>query len=135
MNKTVFLLMMGLLAVGCAGRLDSVRKTNRQNLLKLSVGMTRDEALTIMGDARGGGRFGEPTVNSPYKSEILQGPEKTVEVVYYYTDIKDAIYTAHEVTITDDELTPLVFEDARLVGWGNSFLESNINKYRIRPSR
>jgi len=135
MKKTVFLLLLALTAVGCFRSLDGVRTTNRKNLLRLSVGMTKAQALEIMGTKSGGGKLGEPTVNSPYKNEILQGPHKTVEVVYYYTDIKDAIYTPHEVTIADDELTPLVFEQGRLVGWGNSFLESNINKYRIGPTR
>ena len=34
--------------------------------------------------------------------------------------------------ITDDELTPLVFDDGKLIGWGSSFLEVNIQKYEIR---
>ena len=93
--------------------------------------MTKEQALAIMGNKSGGGRFGEPTVNSPYKSEILQGKDKTFEVLYYYTDIKSAIYTANPATITDDELTPLVFDNGKLIGWGTSFLDSNIKKYRI----
>ena len=133
MKKAGFVLVLSVLAFGCAGSLDKVRTTNRKRLLKLSIGMTKEQALKIMGTKSGGGRYGEPTINSPYKSEILQGREKTVEVIYYYTDIKDAFYTAHEVTITDDELTPLVFENGRLIGWGRSFLESNINKYQIKP--
>jgi len=133
MKKAGFVLVLSVLAIGCAGSLDKVRTTNRKRLLKLSIGMTKKQALKIMGTKSGGGKYGEPTVNSPYKSEILQGQEKTFEVIYYYTDIKSAFYSAHEVTITDDELTPLVFENGRLIGWGNSFLESNINKYQIKP--
>ena len=133
MKKAGFVLVLSVLVIGCASSLDKVRTTNRKKLLKLSIGMTKKQALKIMGTKSGGGKYGEPTVNSPYKSEILQGQEKTVEVIYYYTDIKGAFYSAHEVTITDDELTPLVFENGRLIGWGNSFLESNINKYQIKP--
>lgn len=34
--------------------------------------------------------------------------------------------------ITDDELTPLVFDDGKLMGWGSGFLEVDIQKYEIR---
>jgi hypothetical protein len=93
--------------------------------------MTKEQATAVMGHKSGGGWFGEPTVNSPYKSEILQGEGKTFEVLYYYTDVKSVIYTANPATITDDELTPLVFDNGKLIGWGASFLDSNIKKYKI----
>jgi hypothetical protein len=130
MKKAAIVSILFVLAAGCTSSLDRVRAANRQNLLKLSVGMTKEQALAIMGNKSGGGRFGEPTVNSPYKSEILQSGEKTFEVLYYYTDIKSAIYTANPATITDNELTPLIFDNGRLVGWGTSFLE-DIKKYKI----
>ena len=94
MKKVAAVSVLFVLIVGCASSLDRVRTTNRRNLLKLSVGMTKEQATAIMGNKSGGGRFGEPTVNSPYKSEILQSKEKTFEVLYYYTDIKSAVYTA-----------------------------------------
>jgi hypothetical protein len=131
MKKVVVVSVLFVLIAGCTSSLDRVRTANRRNLLKLSVGMTKEQALAIMGNKSGGGTFGEPTVNSPYKSEILQGKDKTFEVLYYYTDIESTIYTANPATITDDELTPLVFDNGRLLGWGTSFLDSNIKKYRI----
>jgi len=141
MKRVTAVSILFVLITGCTSSLNRVRTANRQNLLKLSIGMTKEQALTIMGNESGGGRFGEPTVNSPYKSEILlvraepavarQGEGKTFEVLYYYTDIKNAVYTANPATITDDELTPLVFDNGRLIGWGASFLDSNIKKYKI----
>ena len=130
MKKIAAVSVLFVLVAGCTSSLDRVRTANRRNLLKLSVGMTKEQALAIMGNKSGGGRFGEPKVNSPYKSEILQEKEKTFEVLYYYTDIKSSIYTANPATITDDELTPLVFDNGKLIGWGASFLDSNINKLR-----
>jgi len=130
MKKAAVVSVLFVLAAGCSSSLDRVRTANRRNLLKLSVGMTKEQATAIMGHKSGGGRFGEPTVNSPYKSEILQGKEKTFEVLYYYTDIKSVVYTANPATITDDELTPLVFDNGKLIGWGTSFLE-DIKKYKI----
>ncbi|MGA1979343.1 MAG: DUF3192 domain-containing protein [Sedimentisphaerales bacterium] len=123
MKKVAVVSVLFVLAAGCTSSLDRVRTANRRNILKLSVGMTKEQSLAIMGNKSGGGRFGEPTVNSPYKSEILQSREKTFEVLYYYTDIKSVIYAANPATITDNELTPLVFDNGKLIGWGTSFLE------------
>lgn len=140
MKKIAVIFILFMLSAGCTSSLDRVRAANRRNLLKLSVGMTKEQALSTMGHKKGGGRFGEPTVNSPYKSEILlvraepavarQGKDKTFEVLYYYTDINNVIYAANPAAVSDDELTPLVFDNGKLVGWGASFLE-DIKKYKI----
>jgi len=130
MKKTIFLTMLLFLSAGCISRVDKVRTINRQNLLKLSVGMDKAQALKVMGNAKAAGGAGEPTINSPYKSEILQGREKTFEVVYYYTDIKNPLYST-VVTVHDRELTPLVFDDGILIGWGWQFLDQNMKKHDV----
>jgi hypothetical protein len=130
MKKVAVVSVLFVLVAGCTSSLDRVRTANRRNLLKLSVGMTKEEATAIMGHKSGGGIFGEPTVNSPYKSEILQGEERTFEVLYYYTDVKKVAYIVNPATITDNELTPLVFDNGKLIGWGVSFLE-DVKKYKI----
>ena len=130
MKKTIFLTMILFLSVGCSSKVDKVRTINRKNLLKLSVGMEKAQALKVMGKARAGGGNGEPTINSPYKSEILQGENKTFEVVYYYTDIKNTLYST-VVTVNNKELTPLVFDQGRLIGWGWQFLKVNMKKYGV----
>jgi hypothetical protein len=129
MKKAAVVSILFVLTAGCTSSLDGVRTANRQNLLKLSVGMTKEQALAMMGNKSGGGRFGEPTVNSPYKSEILPGGDKTFEVLYYYTDVRNAIYIANPSTVHDDELTPLVFDNGKLIGWGADFLK-NIKKLK-----
>lgn len=123
MKKAAVISVFFVLIAGCTSSLDRVRAANLRNLLKLSVGMTKEQAIATMGRTSGGGRFGEPTVNSPYKSEILQAKDKTYEVLYYYTDVESTIYTANPATILDSELTPLVFDNGKLIGWGTSFLE------------
>jgi outer membrane protein assembly factor BamE (lipoprotein component of BamABCDE complex) len=124
MRKTIILLISVLFLSGCA-TLDSIRLVNRERLLQLSIGMTKQEVLKIMGTKRETDGF--QTINNPYRSETLQGKDKTFEVLYYYTDKKKA-----DDAITDDELTPLVFEEGKLVGWGWGFLQENIQKYEIR---
>lgn len=112
----------------CAPRLtvDQVRATNRENLKQLSIGMNKSDVLTIMSTETIKTRSNR-TINNPYRSEILKGKDKTLEVLYYYTDLKKA-----DNAITDDELTPLVFDSGKLIGWGWSFLDDSIQKYEIR---
>ena len=129
------LLCLGL--CGCATTMSDIITPNREGLLKLSVGMTKEEAINIMPKEKRTvipfegpytGLIGRGlTVNNPYRSEILQGKDKTFEVIYYVTDIKTS-----ENVITDDDLTPLVFDNGRLIGWGWSFLNENVRKYEIR---
>lgn len=56
-------------------------------------------------------------LNNPYRTEILQTTGRSLEVVYYVTGLKDS-----GCTVNDDGLTPLVFENSKLIGWGNEFL-------------
>jgi len=126
--------------VGVASSRKSISQTtavNRANLLKLSLGITKDEAISIMGTKPMNAFYTELSgkrkitrgviVNNPYRSETLKGKNKTLEVVYYATDVKD-----DDGAITDDELTPLVFDEGKLIGWGWSFLQNNVKKYEIR---
>jgi len=122
--RKILILLLCLGLFGCM-TLAQFRLENRQNLLKLSIGMTKQEVLDIMGDKTA--RDGIITANNPYRSEILQGKDKTFEVFYYYTNIKSL-----DSAITDDELIPLVFDKGELIGWGWSYLETNIQKYEIR---
>ena len=126
MKKKIALLALCILMAGCTSPLDRVRKTNRKRLLKLSTGMTKEQVLKVMGRSGGGGLFGEPTVKSPYKSETLQSNGRSFEILYYYTDINSRIHISHPGTIRDKDLTPLVFENDVLIGWGNTFLKTLI---------
>jgi hypothetical protein len=58
-------------------------------------------------------------IDNPYRSETLTGKDgKNYDVLYYYSDLKQ-----RDDKITDDELTPLVFHDGKLIGWGYPFLD------------
>jgi len=94
--------------------------------MRLSLGMTKQEVLDVMGVASMTSYEGS-RINNPYRSEILQGKDKIFEVLYYYTDVQKM-----DGAITDDELTPLVFDEGKLIGWGRSFFQDNVNKYEIR---
>jgi hypothetical protein len=136
MNKLSCLFVMVMLVSGCATTISQMTAPNRENLLKLSLGMTKNEAISIMGTKKqivhpnpGPAYIFMPgaVINNPYRSEILQGKDKTFEVIYYATDDKN-----NDGAISDDELTPLVFDNGKLIGWGQSFLQDNVQKYEIR---
>nr|WP_275659134.1 MULTISPECIES: DUF3192 domain-containing protein [Shewanella] len=78
---------------------ERVQEQNRVNLSKLSLGMTRDQVMTLMGTA---------DFNEAYTKQ-----DKTVNVLYYRTQ-----RTREDGTTTKDECTPIVITDNRVVGWG-----------------
>ena len=136
----VWLLYLGLVGCASVGNLDKLRVENRQNILRIQIGMTKSEVLNIMGNKfatdvylrnlSGSNQF---TVNNPYRSEILQGKDKVFEIIYYYTDVKKTQqYFGAIFSVQDDELTPLVFDNGKLIGWGWSFLQDNVQKYELR---
>lgn len=99
---------------------DLLRTQNAENLKKLSVGMKKEVAVEIMGTEPSKGVF--MWIDNPYRAATLTGKDgKNYEVLYYYTDLKQ-----RDDKITDDELTPLVFQDGKLIGWGYPFLDQKV---------
>jgi len=138
--KKIWLLLLCLGLTGCATvSLSQGTAPNRENLFRLSIGMDKAKVIEIMGSKsfditfrKYVGVYGRAvnasvTITNPYRSEILQGKDKTLEVVYYVTDDKN-----NDGAISDDELTPLVFDNGKLIGWGWSFLQDNVQRYELR---
>ncbi|MEI8172722.1 MAG: DUF3192 domain-containing protein [Deltaproteobacteria bacterium] len=144
MKRIIYFVIILMLMSGCyyksLGHLDKLRTENRQNLLKLSIGISKQEALGIMGNATATDIYineEKVTASNPYKNEILQGKDKTFEVIYYLTESKhqkvvDYWGYSQATPITEDELTPLVFDNGKLIGWGWSFLKNNSQTFEIR---
>ncbi|MBI5149718.1 MAG: DUF3192 domain-containing protein [Candidatus Omnitrophica bacterium] len=92
------------------------------------VGMTYLEAAAAMGEKTVIGyerldprseAYTPITVNNPYRKEFLRVAGKSYDVFYYFTNIRKA-----DGIISDDELTPLVFENNVLIGEGRDFLNT-----------
>ncbi|HNR14872.1 MAG TPA: DUF3192 domain-containing protein [Thermodesulfobacteriota bacterium] len=116
------ILLALLLISGCATQSENVRIENRENLLRLSVGMKKFEVLQIMGTQT------YETINNPYKVETPRGGNgELYEVLFYHTELKNK-----DDLIADDELTPIVFLDNRLIGWGWAFLSSVVPNYQYQ---
>lgn len=130
-----------VLFVACSGSMqektEAFRNTNRRNLTKLRIGMELDTVLAIMGNNsyvlkgewRGllYGGHEKMEVSNPHRVETFTGGDKTLIVYFYWTDLKSA-----DGAITDDELTPLVFDDNKLLGWGWLFWGDTAQKLEIR---
>lgn len=109
------LAVIALTISGCATpqmRMDR----NNDNLLRLDMGMTKEQVMAIMG---------KPDLNEAYQS--LYG--RSVVIFFYYTQRKWA-----DGNTTKDECTPVVFENGKLVGWGDEFykrkMEVDVNVKR-----
>jgi len=101
---------------------------NARNLNKLQDGMTRPEVLEIMTNKPlTAYQSGEQiNITNPSRTEILRGKEKSVEVLYYMTQSYGGDYS-----VIDQNLTPIVFENNKLIGIGWGFLDDIIKKYEI----
>jgi hypothetical protein len=132
-----WLLLGVLVSFGCAS-MEGVRAKNRENLVRLSRGMTKAEVLNVMGVKTvktGSGLVGTlamglppgQRITNPWRVETHEAGGFTWEILYYYTDVKKA-----DGAITDDELTPIVIKDGKLDGWGWSYLNDVAAKYEIR---
>lgn len=120
LSKITILLLIFM--TGCQS-INAVRSQNRERLMNLSPGMTKNQVLSIMGV----NNVWATKINNPYRTEFYRKNGHTFEVLLYYTDLKSL-----DGAITDDELTPIIILDGKLDGWGWTYWESLIQKYEIR---
>ena len=103
MKNIIIFLMIGLFLVGC-----TEWDRNREHLNNIDTGMSKDQVLQIMG--------------KPYRREA-QGQ---TEWWLYRTEFKN--YDSAE----SDYITPLVFENNKLIGWGKNYWTTKEQKYDIK---
>jgi hypothetical protein len=116
-----------MLLNGCGeGNAVTIRTENRLNVTKINVGMTKAEVLQLMGNKTARASFGKNavTITNPYRSEIRQKNEKTYEVLYYYTHQDQCDWPTKRFKILERELTPIIFQDGKVIGWGQPFLDN-----------
>jgi len=119
-----FILASVLVLFGCSNiyldTSDLLRARNTEGLAKLTAGLGKVTVMEMMGTEPSKGVF--MWIDDPYRNETLTGKDgKSYEVLYYYTELKQ-----RDDRITDDELTPLVFHDGKLIGWGYPFLDQRV---------
>ena len=117
MKKTILLftvcaaaLMLTAVSGGCETPWSMAQK-NVANSRNLRVGMTKNEVLEIMGEPIRDEKFCEP------------------DLWFYYIEM-----VWGDGLITPEECLPLVFEDGKLIGWGNDFyLDHQIKRRKEDP--
>ena len=118
MRKQVLLLgILVVLVAGCNSMTTDQSKTAaREDLEELSIGMSKQKAMEWI----------RAQSFRIFRIEILKDKDKTFEVVSYVAGIKGA-----EGVITKDDITPLIFEEDKLIGWGWSSMPAYSEKYQI----
>ena len=110
-----------VLLTGCVNPYAIMRDDNRAALSSVEMGMGKSEVQRIMGirSAEGfAGRF-----ENPYKREALKGTDGVAyEVLYYYTQQMAG-------KSQESGLSPVVFQDSKVVGIGWRALDGSNLKY------
>ena len=110
-KKLFILLSIFIIAVsilGCAGspaRTGWEAERNRSNMIKLKIGMNKEQVLAVMGN--------------PYKTESYQKDDKTLEFWLYLMEGKSRWHS-----LSNSNFTPLAFENDVLTGWGRNYYDN-----------
>ncbi len=121
---------------GCAQSVADVALQNRAKINQLSLGMSREDVDRVMGPptvkVRAVGPFSNTQITNPHKTEAVRGKSgDTIEVRYYPTEVRNG-ENDEEFAFTEDELTPLVFRDRQLLGWGWNLLFENVDRTQLQ---
>ena len=107
MKKVVVVSLLLFFLQGCSWN------TNRENLNNIEVGMNKAQVLEIKG--------------KPYRREA----EGRYEWLLYQTRDTSGWRREYLTRTKSDFLTPYLFEDGKLIGWGQNFWKSKEQKYDI----
>ena len=142
MDKIVIIVLVFLIS-GCAvvavnpsqtsaGSSNAIEHTfsSAEAIRKLMPGISREEAIALIGRTVTTGyelkegstsEYQPVTMNNPSRSQKITKGNNAYEVDYYLIYIRRA-----DGVVSDDELTPLVFQDNKLIGKGWDFLNEKI---------
>ena len=101
----IFRLVLLLAVVAVVGGCVGLR--NQKNADQLRAGMTKEQVLAVMGE--------------PIQGEVYTRPD-----IWFYFIRSNWL----DGQTTEEECMPLVFQDGRLIGWGNEFYV----RYQLKPS-
>ena len=127
-KNIIYIIVIQLLLISCGPSLFLIQSQNRTKLNQISLGLTKREVLDIMGTTTNKVSNGQNWIylTSPYKTETMIENGRNYEILFFYSDTKK-----QDGVISDDELTPIVLLDNKVVGFGWSFMKDNIKKYQI----
>lgn len=115
-----------LLAASCSFKAyETFTVNNRNHLALLEPGMSKIEVIQIMGNnaIKSGGAF----VGNPFNTETFKAKGgQSISVFWYYTQIRSS-----NGRVDPDELTPVVFKDGKMEGYGWSFYRDKYQHIEI----
>ncbi|MDP8212832.1 MAG: DUF3192 domain-containing protein [Candidatus Zapsychrus exili] len=132
--RKVFIIFVCVFCAGCMAinaepegfKSVVLKSTEFTHIAQIKNGMSKETVFDIMGSKVVIGykesetfenTFEPIVVTNPHRSEVLKGKNKVYDVVYYFTSVKNS-----DGKVSDDELTPLVFQGDRFVGKGWKYL-------------
>jgi len=117
MRTALLICILGALTwVGCTS-VDTVASINRSRLSQLSKGMSKAQVLKIMGTDTLRSEASQG-ISNPWRRESFQDHSgRFFEIIYYYTTVRN-----RDGIVSEDELTPIILMNGKLLGWGNTLL-------------
>ena len=132
-RKSPVKLAFGLIALwavmsGCFGVLairdfSDLTRSNNAKIMTLRLGMTTNEVNERIGPSQ------NPSVPNPFKSELYSSGEDVFTALFFYTG------TGYVSAIPDSDLTPVVFKNDSLEGWGWMHWKSVASNYNFNIRR
>ena len=92
---------------------QQVRTMNKEKLNELEIGMNENVVLMMMESKTFKIESAPFTIENPFKTEIYSNDVDVYKILYFYTDL-----VKMDGFITDEELTPIIFKNNKLIGWG-----------------
>jgi hypothetical protein len=118
------MLVITILLCSCASRegtgqltLADLASANQSNLAQLSVGMSKKDVFSHMGNSTAKTRDG--IVNNPWTVESFVGKDGAQYEVLYYITRKNQPFTPVRKSLA----TEIVFKDGKVIGWGENALQ------------
>jgi len=101
LQKILLLALLSAFLTSCGPYKEMVATSNRGRLSDLKLGISQGQTLEVMG--------------KPWKTESYLEGSSTFVILYYVTQV------IPDNATTEDEMTPIVLKDGKLVGWGRKF--------------
>ena len=92
---------------------QQVRSMNKENLKELEIGMNENVVLMMMEPKTFKIESDPFIIENPFKTEIYSNDVDVYKILYFYTDL-----VKRDGFITDEELTPIILKNNKLIGWG-----------------
>ena len=135
--KKILIVLTSLFLLSSCVTPDQLRSENRDNISKITIGLSINEVKTIMGDKEAGhqgsillGVPGQEIIKNPYSTETIAHKGNNYLIHYYYTN-----YIGQKSWETG--VTPIIFLNNKVtgIGWRSMEkleLDSPSQKIRVR---